>query len=231
MGENYTKFWEREEAWAQELDTKNKKQMYLWSVLIPVICVAGLFAIGFLAGGRLENGISNIKYGAILAAFVDVVYVPIVLLGMPGKRYRKHLKKLIEEMFPQSGEREEFAAQMLGIEGENACIDWKRSGSPGDRVWVSRDYVLRSPGAGYPQIMELKKVDKIETDAYKSTYQTGSAGVKVRTTVWVYTITFQYKEQYGQMKKKGLQLYKPSLSFDSREIRDKVLAAIERLHT
>lgn len=233
MGASYKKWMDREEAWSRKINEKQKKTLAIYIVCTPVISVAALFALGLLAGGGMELAVSNMKYGAMFGAGVDLLMLLIMLPTMPGKRYKKQLLKTIAKELPSEAEQEEFAAQMTGEYGPGTveCISWKSKMTGEEKVWVTKDYIMRSTGTGNVQLILLKKAGGIELDAHTYTHTAGSSNLKVRYNTTEYPIIFRPHSDGSKPAgwKAKLLDSDPRLVFDNREIRDKVVLAIQRL--
>lgn len=233
MGTSYKKWMDREEAWSRKINEKQKKTLVTYLVCTPVASVVVLFAIGLLAGGGMELAVSNMKYGAMFGAGIDLLMLLIMLPTMPGKRYKKQLLKTIAKELPSESEQEEFAAQMAGEYGPGTveCISWKSKMTGEEQVWVTKDYILRTTGTGNVQLILLKKAGEIELDAHTYTHTAGSKDLKVRYKTTQYPIIFRPHRDGSKPAgwKEKLLDSDPSLVFDSREIRDKVVQAIQRL--
>lgn len=230
METNYTKWLAEQTRWSQELDEKHKKSLMMYLILIPIGSVAALCALGLLAGG-VDLAINNAKYGAIFGVVMDLFFLVIFLPAKPSRRYRKQISKHIEAALPSQSEREAFAAQMLGLDGEEApqCISWHEKGIGEARVLVSRDYLLRTSGTGNISLTPLRLLEQISLDARTSTQTARGGDMKVKINTQYYTIGLQYQ---NVEKATGLKKFfetEPELIFESREIRDKVAQAIEKV--
>lgn len=223
----------REEEWGRQLNKKQNISLIKYLVFTPIVSIAALFALGFLAGGGMELAVSNLKYGAIFGIGVDVLLLLFMLPSKPGRRYKKQLLKTLNKTFTLESEREEFASQMMGQYGPNTveCISWKDKLVVEDRVWVTKDYVLRTTGTGNVWLIQLKLADHIELDAHTYTHTAGNSDVRVRYNTTEYPIVFKSPEDGSKpvgLKQKLLGS-DPILIFSSRENRDKVVEAIQKV--
>lgn len=225
MGTNYGTWLEAEDAWAEEIDKRFKKSMVKWMIGLPVACVFGLFALGWVSNGILEQGISNIKYGALAGVVVFFLCLMSYFGFTPGKSYKKFIRRMLDKEFPQDSEKEEFAAQMLGRYGKDSlCRITKNENSHKEEVIrVTKDFVLRiNPSANLVQLVDLRKVEKIETDAYTTTQKVGNANVRNQN----YEIVFRYRTADASVKGRKKRQEGVSMVFDKRGIRDQLLEAL-----
>lgn len=233
MDTSYKKWLEREEAWGQKLNEKQKKTLMKYLLFTPIISIAALFAIGLLAGGGMALAVNNMKYGAIFGVGVDLLMLLIMLPTMPGKRYKKQLLKTITRELPSESEREEFAAQMTGAYGPGTaeCISWRDNMTGEEQVWVTKDYVWRTTGTGIVSLISLKQTGQIELDSRNRIRSAGSRDLKVRYNTTDYPIIFRARSDGSRPAgwKEKLLDSDPCLVFSSQEIREKVVQAIQRL--
>lgn len=230
MNTFYEQWLNREEEWGRQLNKKQNISLIKYLIFTPIISIAALFAIGFLAAGSMELAVSNIKYGAMFGAGIDVLLLLFMLPSKPGRRYKKQLLKILNKTFTLQSDREEFASQMMGQYGPDTvkCISWKDKMVVEERVWVTKDYVLRTTGTGNVWLIQLKLSDHIELDAQTYTH---TAGNTVRYNTTDYPIIFRSPKDGSKPVGLKQKLFDtdPSLSFSSRENRDKVVEAIQKV--
>lgn len=229
----YEQWLSREDAWGQHLNKKQKKNLFIYVIFTPVISMAVLFALGFAAGGGMTLAVHNIRFGAAFGVGIDVVLLLVMLPGMPGKRYKKQMSKEIKKAFSLDSEREEFAAQMMGVYGPDTveCISWKDKMTGDEKVWITKDYIWRTTGTGNARLIQLKLTDHIELDARTCMQTAGNSNMKIRYNTTDYPIIFRIPRDKGKpagLKEKLLDT-DPYLVFDKRDIRDQVVQAIKRL--
>lgn len=233
MNTYYEKWLAREYEWAKFLDKKQKKSLCLYLIATPVGCIAALAIIGLMSGGGMELAVSNAKYGAIFGIVMDLVLFLVLASGMPGKRYKKQLLKMLAKELPSPAGQEEFAAQMMGAYGEDTVrrITWKDRTTGQEQVWVTKDYVMRTTGTGFVSLIQLKQIREIELDVQEYMRTAGSGNAKIRYKEVDFPIIFRRKEAIGQPEgwKEKLLSEDPSLIFGSRSIRDQVVEAIQQV--
>lgn len=223
MNDNYTKWIDNEKKWIDEIERKAKRDRNLYSPLLVIGCVVVFGAIGLFASGSIDvNGmLHNMLFGLIFG-FVCVLFVWLMMLSYyPAKRHMKSLKAQIEDVLTPE-EREEFASQMLGVEGEVKEISWTTGkwydGITKWKVQITRDYALETCGRGGVQLIQLRKVANIAVDERENTSISWSGGIKIRMTSKVYLLFFYYqKSANGEKGKNGKEFI-----FGRREIREEV---------
>lgn len=232
MNTYYEQWLAREGAWGQHLDERQKKKLFQYLIGTPVVSIAVLFALGFVSGGGMELAVNNIKYGAIFGVGMDVLLLLVMLPGMPGKRYKKQLSRVMDKELSSDEEREEFAAQMMGKYGADTveCISWTDKMMGDENVWVTKDYILRTSGTGNAALIQLKQVENIELDARTYSQTAGSGNAKVRYNSTDYPIIFKSFRDESKPSgwKEKLLNSDPQMIFESRDTRDRVVQAIQR---
>lgn len=119
-----------------------------------------------------------------------------MLPSFPSKRYMKNLKREIDAVLSPE-ERERFASQMLGIEGNIEEFSWidddKFAGKAETKVRITKDYALETASNGAAIMVQLQKVKKIDVDTREYTVTTRGEGFRIRQTVMVYLLYFYYQ--------------------------------------
>lgn len=141
----------------------------------------------------------------------------LMLSSFPAKRYMRNLKKQIEDAL-SSDEREDFALQMLGTEGDVTCISWVGEGKIKERVRMTKDYALQTSGHGTAVLVELQKVKKVAVDVREYTVTTRGGGFKMQQTATVYPMYFYYQTPVEGEKKKCDKEF----TFGQQEYREQV---------
>lgn len=221
MNDNYTKWMEGEKNWINEVEKKMKKEAWMYSPLVVAGCVVILGAIGLLAGGGINGMLQNMVYGAIFG----VICIPLIHLAMitsyPSRRYLKCLKTEIEDVISPA-ERESFARQMLGMEGEVKVISWtaggKLEGIREGKVRLTEDYALLTTTVGVAVMVQLPRVKYIDVDVREYTVTTRSSGFKVQQSTTVYPMYFYYQSHVEGQKQKCDKEF----SFEIRQTREEL---------
>lgn len=227
-----TRWLRREQEWSNERDQRKKKELILWMVAVPVVAIAITILPALFAGGGIADGLQRVKYTMIIAVVLDLLLIVGMLPQMPGRQYMKYLKIYLDRSFSSDSEREELAAQMLGERGADSviCIPWKESGIGEQRVWVTKDYLISTRGNGRLDLVFLNQVKTIETDRKDITYRAGDRETRINVKDQLFTIDFIYQEnaaldeEVREFRDKHVKL-----SYFSRELRDKVLAAVQTM--
>lgn len=232
MEKAMTRWLAREQAWAAERDKRKKKELILWAVAVPVAAIVIVFVLALTSGGGLADAMHRIKFALLWACIIDLLLIVGMVPQMPGRQYMKYLKIYLDRTFASNSEREELAAQMMGDRGPDTvvCIPWKESGIGEQRVWVTKDYLLSTRGNGRLDLVCLNQVKEMEVDRKDFHYRAGNSDVKVHVHDELFTITFIYGET-GHLDEKIREFRgdKVNLNYPSRELRDKVVAAVQRL--
>lgn len=221
MNDGYTKWLKGENAWIDQVQKKMKKEAWMYSPLVVAACAVILGLIGLLAGGGISGMLQNVLYGVIFG----VICIPLIHLAMltsyPAKRYMKCLKTEIEDVLTPT-ERETFARQMLGLEGEVKVIPWRAGGKfEGKRegkVRITTDYALLTTTVGVAVMVQLSKVKYIEVDEREYTVTTRSSGFKIQQTSTVYPMYFYYQSHVEGQKQKCDKEF----SFEIRQTREEL---------
>ncbi len=227
-----TRWLRREQEWSDERDQRKKKELILWVVAVPAVAIAITFLPALFAGGGIADALHRAKYTLIIAAAIDLLLIVGILPQMPGRQYMKYLKIYLDRAFASNAEREELAAQMMGERGADSviCIPWKESGIGEQRVWITKDYLISTRGNGRLDLVFLNQVKTVETDRKEITYRAGDRETRVNVKDEMFTIDFIYKENAALDEEiREFRDDHVKLSYFSRALRDKVLAAVEAM--
>lgn len=125
MNDNYTKWLEGEKNWIDEKEKKYKKDVVKYCLLVLAGAMVVFGAIGLLAGGSpdIEGMFRNILVIAVFGIFCILLMCILIKSSLPAKRYMRNLKEQVENVLSPE-EREKFAFQMLGMEGNVQEISW-----------------------------------------------------------------------------------------------------------
>lgn len=223
MNDNYTKWLESEKKWIDEIERKAKRDRNLYSPLIVIVCVVFFGAIGLFASGSIDiNGmLHNMLFGFIFG-IVCVLFTWLLMISYyPAKRYMRSIKEQIEDVLSPE-EREEFASQMLGAEGEVKDISWTTGkwydGITKWRVQITKDYAFQACGRGGVQMVQFRKVSDIAVDERENTVVSWGGGIKIRMTTKIYLMLFYYQKLANGEKGKSDKEF----MFERREIREEV---------
>ena len=142
--------------------------------------------------GVLDNVLKGTVIGIVAIPFFGVMVLP----SFPSKRYMKNLKREIDAVLSPE-ERERFASQMLGIEGNIEEFSWidndKFAGKAETKVRITKDYALETASNGAAIMVQFQKVKKIDVDTREYTVTTRGQGFRIRQTVMVYLLYFYYQ--------------------------------------
>lgn len=224
MAGNYEQWLKQENAWIEESEKKLKESLVKYSVMIIAGCTVGFGAIGIVSGAGISGMLSNMLIGLIFGAVGTVIFVLCMMASLPAKKYSKEIEREVTQKL-SSSEKEEMASQMLGIDKADSyrmvtgiCEDKTER-----KVAVSRDYMISSNSRGFISLVCLKNVERVECDIHNGQIVSRGGGVKVTEHYTNYTIDFIYKSS-GEANTK-----RDEWSFESREMRDKVLAYMKEL--
>lgn len=232
MNDNYTKWLENEKKWIDEIERKAKRDRNLYSPLIVIGCVVFFGAIGLFASGSINVSgmLHNMLFGSIFGIVCVLFFWLMMFSYYPAKRYMKSLKAQIEDVLTP-GEREDFASQMLGAEGEVKDILWTTGkwyeGITKWRVRITGDYALETCGRGWAQLVQLRKVANIEVDERENMMIIWGSGFRMRMTSKVYLILFYYQKYANGEKGKSNKEF----IFERRDIRGEVSHYLHKMKT
>lgn len=220
--DNYTKWLEKEQAWIEEIDRKTKAMIIKYCGLTFVGIEVALGALGLLASGSIDIAgmLQNLLYGLIFNVLV-VIFALCLMVRKPSKPYMKRLKASTEALTP--GEREEMASQMLSSDVK--CFNYKAVDKTEERILLSKNYLLSSSAKGEFLLVNLSKLDRIETDLRDTSYIVRTNGTRVTVNDAVYVILFYYKK-VSDGKEKGADAV---CVFPDRATRDQVVQYIQEL--
>lgn len=217
--DNYTKWLEKEQAWIEEVDRKTRSMTLKYCGLMIVGCVVVLGAIGLFAGETMDIAamLQNMLIGLIFG--VVVALLTFFLTGKPSKRYMKWQKEGVEALTP--GEREEMATQMLSP--DVICINHAGTDKTEKRILISQNYLISSSTRGEFTLVNLKQLDRIETDLRDTSYTVRTNGMRMKVNDAIFVISFYYKKISS-----GKKEYEDAVcTFTDRQIRDQVVQYIQ----
>lgn len=217
--DNYTKWLEKEHAWIEEVDRKTRSMTLKYCGLMIVGCVVVLGAIGLFAGETMDIAamLQNMLIGLIFG--VVVALLTFFLTGKPSKRYMKWQKEGVEALTP--GEREEMATQMLSP--DVICINHAGTDKTEKRILISQNYLISSSTRGEFTLVNLKQLDRIETDLRDTSYTVRTNGMRMKVNDAIFVISFYYKKISS-----GKKEYEDAVcTFTDRQIRDQVVQYIQ----
>ena len=215
MGECYTRWMENELNWVKGIENKIKKDTWRYSLLIPVIFVALLGMIGILTGG-VRGMLQNAGIGLIMGIIFMPIFFMMMRASFPLKKHVKSIKKEIEDVL-SAEDKEAFAAQMLGMEGNVRCVSWVDEAKREHKVRVSKDFaLLTSPGGVV--LVQLGRVESIVKDVREYSVTTRSGSFKIEQHTVVYPMYFYYQKPDGSQKRNCDKEF----TFGSRETREQV---------
>lgn len=197
MNDNYADWLKREKSWIDEKEKKLKKETLLCIPLLVAGCAVLFGLIGIWVGKDIIGVLYNALAGAGMGIISIFFFCMIMLSSFPAKRYMKNLKVQIEDVLSPE-EREEFASQMLGLEGSIEEFSWiddeKFAGKMETKVRITKDYALETASNGGVSMVQLRKVKKIVADTREFTVTTRGGGFRVQQTVTVYPLYFYYQK-------------------------------------
>ena len=217
--DNYTKWLEKEQTWIEELDRKARSMALKYCGLMIVGCVVVLGAIGLFAGETMDIAamLQNMLIGLIFGVVASLL--TLCLTGKPSKPYKKWLKEGTEALTP--GEREEMASQMLSP--DVICINHTGTDKTENRILISQNYLISSSTRGEFTLVNLRQLDRIETDLRDTSYTVRTNGMRMKVNDAIFVISFYYKKISN-----GKKEYEDAVcTFTDRQIRDQVVQYIQ----
>lgn len=218
--DNYTKWVEKEQAWAEEIDRKTKSMIIKYFVLAFLGIEVALGALGLLAAGGIDiqGMLQNLLYGLIFGVLM-MIFALCMMVRKPSKPYMKRLKEGTEALTP--ADREEMASQMLS--SDVICVNYKAVDKTEERILLSQDYLLNSSAKGEFVLVNLRQLDRIETDLRDTSYIVRTNGTRVTVNDAVYVILFYYKKISDGKKQEADAV----CVFPDRNTRDQVVQYIQ----
>lgn len=218
--DNYTKWVEKEQAWIEEIDRKTKAMIIKYCGLTFLGIEVALGALGLLASGSIDIAgmVQNLLFGLIFGVIV-VLFALCLMVRKPSKPYMKRLKERTEALTP--GEREEMASQMLSP--DVICVNYKAVDKTEERILLSQNYLLSSSAKGEFVLVNLKQLDRIETDLRDTSYVVRTNGTRVTVNDAVFVICF-YNKKISDGKKEDADAV---CVFPDRQTRDQVVRYIQ----
>ena len=218
--DNYTKWVEKEQAWIEEIDRKTKAMIIKYFVLAFLGVEVALGALGLLAAGGIDiqGMLQNLLYGLIFGVLM-MIFALIMMVRKPSKPYMKRLKEGTEALTP--ADREEMASQMLS--SDVICVNYKAVDKTEERILLSQDYLLNSSAKGEFVLVNLRQLDRIETDLRDTSYIVRTNGTRMTVNDAVFVILFYYKK-ISDGKKQDADAV---CVFPDRNTRDQVVQYIQ----
>ena len=218
--DNYTKWVEKEQAWIEEIDRKTKAMIIKYFVLAFLGIEVALGALGLLAAGGIDiqGMLQNLLYGLIFGVLM-MIFALLMMVRKPSKPYLKRLKEGTEALTP--ADREEMASQMLSP--DVISVNYKAVDKTEERILLSQNYLLNSSAKGEFVLVNLKQLDRIETDLRDTSYIVRTNGTRVTVNDAVYVILFYYKKISDGKK----QAADAVCVFPDRNTRDQVVRYIQ----
>ena len=218
--DNYTKWVEKEQAWIEEIDRKTKAMIIKYFVLAFLGIEVALGALGLLAAGGIDiqGMLQNLLYGLIFGVLM-MIFALCMMVRKPSKPYMKRLKEGTEALTP--ADREEMASQMLS--SDVISVNYKAVDKTEERILLSQNYLLNSSAKGEFVLVNLKQLDRIETDLRDTSYIVRTNGTRVTVNDAVYVILFYYKKISDGKK----QAADAVCVFPDRNTRDQVVQYIQ----
>ena len=218
--DNYTKWVEKEQAWIEEIDRKTKAMIIKYFVLAFLGIEVALGALGLLAAGGIDiqGMLQNLLYGLIFGVLM-MIFALCMMVRKPSKPYMKRLKEGTEALTP--ADREEMASQMLS--SDVISVNYKAVDKTEERILLSQNYLLNSSAKGEFVLVNLKQLDRIETDLRDTSYIVRTNGTRVTVNDAVYVILFYYKKISDGKK----QAADAVCVFPDRNTRDQVVRYIQ----
>ena len=210
---------EKEQAWIEEIDRKTTASIIKYCGLMIVGCVVVLGAIGLLAGETLSISgmLQNMLFGLIFGVAASLLTLCLTV-RKPSKPYMKRLKDAMEPL--SLDERERIASQLLS--SDVICINYKAVDKTEERILLSQDYLLSSSAKGEFVLVNLREVDRIETDIRDTSYVVRTNGTRVTVNDAVFVICFYYKTMADEKK----DMADAVCVFPDRKTRDQVVECI-----
>lgn len=221
-----------QDEWTRKLDANAKQILYRYLVAMPIISIAALVLIGMAMIPEAALTLDSLKNGIFLGAVLDLVCLLVLVPSLPGRRCRRQLRRTVDRLLDTEFQRESFAQQMLGHEdSETRCISWVDQYTDGNRVWVTKDYVMKISGTGQFQLVCLKAVEQIKSDSRLRAWTLGRRDLRLRCRRRTYIIDFRYRPADRQ-KSRWYERFRggPRITFRSQQTRDQVMEALAEMN-
>lgn len=235
MNTSFNQWMALQDEWSRRLDANARNILYRYLTAIPVFCIAAVVLLGMGAhrGAYPEAAamLNRLKTGALLGTAMDLLCLLVLVPAMPGRRCRRQLGKMIFRLLDSEAEREAFAGQMLGRGGTAPlCLSWTDKSMDENRVWVTRDYILKISGTGRVQLVCLKEVEQAEADTCLHTWILGRKDLKLLCRRRTYRIRFRCTHA-GRKTVRWLERLRggPCITFPSKMLRDQVMEMMEAM--
>lgn len=220
---NYEKWLEESTKWIEEADQFEKKQTKLYGILCIPGCAVVLGAIGLMSSGEISHVLQNALIGIPVGAVIGLMTALFMIPNYPSKKFKKSVKILEKEISAE--DREAFATQLQGNDGEITCVTWKNEHKTEDKVYITKDFVVKLSGVGVITVVKLAQLDKIELKTEAATATGRGGGVKITQTTYYYQMLFYYKKE----KKSKYTFYDVGISFLTREKRVEAVDALTKV--
>lgn len=224
MEKYFDKWMESEKIWINEKEKKLKNQAKIYSLLMPIGVAAIFGVIGLLCGVGMDGVLSNLLYGFIGGIIIIPFFLLLMLSSYPSKRYKKSLKKEIEDVLSPD-EKENFAKQIMGIENDVKCISWINTNKEEIIVRITKDYALKTGARGDVSFVQLKNISKIKNTVRNISFNVYSGDYKIKENSVSYPMEFYYK---NVVHKKDDD-YDNIFVFDSKERRYEVTNVLKEV--
>lgn len=232
MGNNYTKWYDKEKEWIEKQEKKAKASLRKTLILVMIGCPIVLALIGLAStGGKpqaaLQNFLIGIPFGAVLCLFTALLSKT----SYPAKKYLKNIEREMSQLSVE--EKEAFAGQMLGTENPDSVrttsfiMGEKDKLEPNTdvKVAVAKEYAMMANGSGGISVVRLNQVAFMELDAQQHSVTVRSGDWKFRENFVTYPISFYYKNT-GDKKRKDPD---KEFIFDDIHMRDTVVGMIREM--
>lgn len=181
--------------WCQYGYNRAKTMSYRWLVG----CVVFFVGIGVLARVGLQTVlVLHLPLGVLFGEAMLGIFWLSMRSRKKWKKVLRGIKKSIQEQFPTSEEQEAYFADYF--EAESGCVMEERCKDSLKQIILGEKYWTLLSHYGYAKIVEVEKIDHIETVEEISSIRIN----KVRTYSYSYLAEFVYKEDE---KNKGLHSY------------------------
>lgn len=198
--------------WCQYSYNREKTMSYRWFVG----CVAFFIVIGVLARVGLQTVlVLHLPLGVLFGEAMLGIFWLSMHSRKNWKKVLKSIKKSIQEQFPTSEGQEAYFADYF--EAESGCGMEERCKDSLTQIILGEKYWTWISNYGYAKIVEVEKIDHIETVEEISSIRIN----KVRTYSYSYLAEFVYK---GDEKNKGVHSY----SFESANTLNSFVQLVRR---
>lgn len=232
MDTSYQKWLALQDGWTRKLDANAKQILYRYLAAIPILSMAALVLVGLAARPEAVPALDSLKKGGALGAVLDLVCVLVLVPTLPGRRCRRQLRRTVNRLLDTESKREVFALQLLGCAGSAACcVSWTDKATDENRVWVTRDYVVKISGTGRFQLVCLKEAEQMEPDSRLRTWVLGRRDLKLLCRRRTYIIRFYGDPAHRRTAQwRGRLRGSSQITFPSQQTRDQVMKAVRSMN-